>query len=297
MRSTFAFPSNKRSNPIWRSASSKEELNRAREIKQALQLKARCKTGVVSERAQEIDDSLLLFDAQLIELVDDLVGLAAAAFVSPDGFNQVGSATVVEKEVALADAPERCSPELVWASAALRNAIGEAFTHVVNEQVGPEVRRLVREGSAWDRRGAAGNHLTGSQRTRVAVGTAYFDEGGSPVRNGGRVGSRRGWGKHAHKVGKSFDVGNDGGIRGGGSRGSGEVKRVIRCSGEKTGGSLVALLREQWVRNAHLHVVGFGRKQEQGFVLRLPTETSDGPIVGAAVDVPAQMRVRVAGNT
>src|SRR2546429_9226793 len=47
---------------------------------------------------------------------------------------------------------------------------------------------------------------------------------------------------------------------------------------------------------SHFHVVGLGGKQQQGFVLRFPPETSDGAVVGAAVYVAAQDRVRVAGN-
>src|SRR5256884_572232 len=47
---------------------------------------------------------------------------------------------------------------------------------------------------------------------------------------------------------------------------------------------------------SHFHVVGLGGKQQEGFVLRLPPETSDGAVVGAAVYVAAQDRVRVAGN-
>src|SRR2546429_4906946 len=41
---------------------------------------------------------------------------------------------------------------------------------------------------------------------------------------------------------------------------------------------------------SHFHVVGLGGKQQQGFVLRFPPETSDGAVVGAAVYVAAQDR-------
>ena len=41
------------------------------------------------ERAQEVDDSLLLFGAQLIEVVDNAIGLAAFALVRQDGLYQV----------------------------------------------------------------------------------------------------------------------------------------------------------------------------------------------------------------
>src|SRR5262249_3959184 len=104
------------------------------------------------ERAKEIDDFLLLLRAQFIEMFNDLIGLAAPALVSADGFHQIGRAAIVQEENALADTPERSGSELVWASAALRDAIGERFAHVVDEQVRPKMCRSVRKGSAWNRR-------------------------------------------------------------------------------------------------------------------------------------------------
>ena len=82
------------------------------------------------ERAQKIDDFLLLLNGQPIEVFDDLIGLAAVALVSPNGVNQVGRTPIMEKEDALSDAPERTGPELVGAGAALCNAVGQAFAHV-----------------------------------------------------------------------------------------------------------------------------------------------------------------------
>src|SRR5713226_6543812 len=117
----------------------------------------------------------------------------------------------------------------------------------------------------------------------MAMGTAHFNEVSSSVRYGGRVGSGRGRGKHAHEVGKGLDVGNDGGIRSGGSRGRRKVLCVVWRGGEKAGRSLVAFLREQLVRDAHFHVVSFAREHKEGFVLRLPPEAGNGPIVCAPV--------------
>jgi hypothetical protein len=112
------------------------------------------------EGTQKVDDFLLFLNGQLIEMVDDPIGLAASALVSPDGLNEVGRASVMEKEDALSDAPQRGGSEFVRASGALGDAVGEAFAHVVDQEVGPEVRGLVRESSTLDRRGAAGNHFT-----------------------------------------------------------------------------------------------------------------------------------------
>ena len=111
-----------------------------------------------------------------------------------------------------------------------------------------------------------------------------------------RRGSGRG--QHPHEVGKSFDVGDHGRVRNAAGRGSGrEVERVIRSGDEETARRFVALLREKLVRDAHLDVVGLAREHEQGFVLRLPSETSDGPIVRTEVHVAAEVCVGVPGDT
>ena len=70
-----------------------------------------------------------------MEMLDDSVGLAALTAVFADGIEQVAGASIVEKKDALSEAPERSGAELVGARAALGDAVGEAFAHVVDEQV------------------------------------------------------------------------------------------------------------------------------------------------------------------
>jgi len=55
----------------------------------------------------------------------------------------------MEEEDALSDAPERSGSELVRASAALLDAVREAFAHVVDDKVRVKIRRLIRKRSAW----------------------------------------------------------------------------------------------------------------------------------------------------
>jgi len=75
-------------------------------------------------------------------MFDDLICLAAKALMIPDGFQQVGRPSIMEKEDALSDAPERSGSELVGAGTTLRDAVGEAFAHVVDEKVRVKIRRL-----------------------------------------------------------------------------------------------------------------------------------------------------------
>src|SRR6516162_3960206 len=131
----------------------------------------------------------------------------------------------------------------------------------------------------------------------MAMRTADFCKRGSAVRYRRRVGRGGRRSQQAHKVGKCFDVREDRRIGSGGSRGWRKSECIIRCSGEKTGRSLVAFLGEQLVRDSHFYVVGFGGEHEQRLVLCLPSETGNGPIIRAAVHVPAEVRVRMAGDT
>jgi hypothetical protein len=128
------------------------------------------------ERAQEFDNLLLLLSAQLIEMFDDLICLAASASVSSDGTHQVARPSVMEKEDTLPYAPEGSGTEFVGAGAALRDVVGEAFAHVVDGKVREKIHRLIGQRSTWVGRGAARNRCAG------------------------------GWGQHPHEVGKCFDV-------------------------------------------------------------------------------------------
>src|ERR1019366_8217168 len=119
----------------------------------------------------------------------------------------------MEEEDALSDAPEGSSSELVGAGAALRDAVGEAFTLVVDEQVRIKIRRLMGKRRTRTGRGAACNHRAGSKRRGMAVGTAYLGKSGAAIfgRGCGGSGSRRS--QHPHEVGKRFDVLDDRRIR------------------------------------------------------------------------------------
>jgi hypothetical protein len=63
------------------------------------------------------------------------VCFAAQALVSSDGFHQVGRPSIMQEEDALANAPKGSGAELVGTGAALRDAVGESFAPVVDEEV------------------------------------------------------------------------------------------------------------------------------------------------------------------
>src|SRR5579863_1715323 len=119
--------------------------------------------------------------------------------------------------------------------------------------------------------------MTVDAASRCKCGASFF---------AGRCGGSRSWrSQHAHEIGESLDVGENGGIRGTGS--GGEIDGVLRSGVEETAGSFVALLREKLVGDAHLNVVSLAGEQEKGFVLSLPAKPRDGAVVAAAVHVAA----------
>src|SRR3954466_13961916 len=61
---------------------------------------------------------------------------------------QVVAASVVQKEDALPEAPQRRGAEFPSCGGALRDVVGEPDAHVMQQQVGVEIRRL--EAQPWD---------------------------------------------------------------------------------------------------------------------------------------------------
>src|SRR5258708_30520795 len=68
------------------------------------------------ERAQEVDDVLLLLSGELIETLHDFICLAIAAPVGLDSLHQIASPSVVEEKDALPDTPSRAGRKPTGAS-------------------------------------------------------------------------------------------------------------------------------------------------------------------------------------
>src|ERR1700690_3417187 len=134
------------------------------------------------QRAQEIQERLLLFVRQLVELADDSVRLRARAGMLLDGLQQVQSPPVMQKEQPLADAPQGGGTEFVGAGPALADAIRQPGSHVVQCKVG--------EGMILDFTHARVYRLRGAQGLRVAQAAPHPMEHIFPVRG---VSSERNW--------------------------------------------------------------------------------------------------------
>src|SRR5260370_41713417 len=104
----------------------------------------------------------------------------------------------MEEEEALSDAPERSSSELVWAGAALRDAVGQGFAHVVHEQVGEKIRSLIGKRSTRTGRGAARNHCSCGERRCMAVHTPNLRKRVASLFTGRCGWSGRGWSEQPH---------------------------------------------------------------------------------------------------
>ena len=92
------------------------------------------------ERAQEIQQVLLLGFRQTVEVPDDGVGFRAGARVILDRLHKIGRPPVMQEEQPLAQSPERSRTELIRSRTSLRNPIGQPRPHMVNQQIGEQIR-------------------------------------------------------------------------------------------------------------------------------------------------------------
>ena len=95
------------------------------------------------QRAQEVQNVLLLLYFQLVELFDHPDCLAAGAAMVADRFKQIAGPSIMEKENPLPHAPERSRSKLIWPRSTLRDAVRQSPTHVVDQEIGKEIHRLI----------------------------------------------------------------------------------------------------------------------------------------------------------
>src|SRR6516162_7518280 len=102
--------------------------------------------------AQEIENVLLLTWRQSIEFVHHSVGFrvgeyaVAEALMCLDCLQKISRSAIVQKENSLAQAPQRRRPELIWSSLPLDDVVRQPGPHVVHQQIGEKIRRLVAQG-------------------------------------------------------------------------------------------------------------------------------------------------------
>src|SRR2546429_8711768 len=94
------------------------------------------------ERAEEVDEILLLRLRQRVEPVDDRVGLGRLelrvprALAGADGHDQIARTPVAQEEEPLAATPERRGPELLAERLALCARVGQLLSHAAQGPVG-----------------------------------------------------------------------------------------------------------------------------------------------------------------
>ena len=106
--------------------------------------------GLGLQRPQKIQQVLSLRVRERVEPANHLDGFRPVAGVRLDRFQQVGRASIVQEENALADAPQRRAAELIRACVPLRDAIVKTLAHVmqhqIREQIHLRIRHAVRNG-------------------------------------------------------------------------------------------------------------------------------------------------------
>ena len=101
----------------------------------------------VLQRAQEVQEVLLLAGTKVVKVLLDLVGFAAIGFMGGNGRTQVCGTAIVQQENSLPEAPQGSRAELVSASRTLTNVIRQARTHMVELDIGKRRDGLVAQPS------------------------------------------------------------------------------------------------------------------------------------------------------
>ena len=115
------------------------------------------------QRAQEVQNLLLLISVEVAEILLDCGGFAAMAGVRRDSRVQVGGAAIVQQEDPLPQSPQGRCAELIAARAPLRDVVRQAAAHVMYFDI--------RERRHWSiaQRGNQVRHL-GRARRRIVAG-------------------------------------------------------------------------------------------------------------------------------
>jgi hypothetical protein len=102
---------------------------------------------------QKVENVLLLIVAERIEISDDYVrfrcvkGKETPAAMRLDRFAQVRGSPVMQEEQPLSQSPQRGSAKFPGARLSLRDSIGQPWAHIMDQQVGEEIHRLVAQRS------------------------------------------------------------------------------------------------------------------------------------------------------
>src|SRR5712692_10482233 len=96
-------------------------------------------TRLVLERTQEVEQILLLTLCEIFDAIDHTVGLRPGARMLTDRLEQICRPPIVQEENALAEAPQRRTPELIETRVPRRDAVRQFPAHVMDEQIREEV--------------------------------------------------------------------------------------------------------------------------------------------------------------
>src|SRR3974390_1378848 len=122
----------------------------------------RMAASVASQRAQVVQQRLLVVDGQQTEVLNHLVGFRSLTLMLVDGHCQVIGTPVMQEEDALSDPPQRSSAELAAIRATLRNSVSQPSSHVVQREVAQRLEgHLAQRGNRRLSRGQRWN-VTGS---------------------------------------------------------------------------------------------------------------------------------------
>ena len=124
-----------------------------------IQMNAGFPVALRLQGTQKVKKVLLLIVPERIEVPDDCVrfrgvaGKETPALVRANRLPKIRGSSVMQEEKPMSQSPQRGGAKFPGARLSLRDSIGQPWAHVMDQQVGEEVHRLIAQGGD---RGIAG---------------------------------------------------------------------------------------------------------------------------------------------
>ena len=202
----------------------------------------------------------------------------------PDRLAQVRGAPVVQEEQPLSQSPQGSGAKLPPARLSLGDPVGQPRAHVVDQEVGEEIHRLIAQRGD----GRVSRVERGRMAERAADGGEQLPAPRDRFDTPRRIERRRRRREEAREEGELLDRAQALDQRLGDALGG-----VVGDRRELAARGLVALGLKELVGDPHLDVVRLAGEQEQRLVLSLPSEPRDRAVVAVVVRLAGD---RVAGE-
>jgi hypothetical protein len=146
-----------------------------------IQINAGFPVALRLQGTQKVKNVLLLIVPERIEVPDDCVrfrgiaGKETPALVRANRLPQIRGSSVMQEEKPMSQSPQRGGAKFPGARLSLRDSIGQPWAHVMDQQVGEEIHRLVAQRSDRGIAGVERGRMTESAPGIAEKASAFCD--------------------------------------------------------------------------------------------------------------------------